>query len=352
MSRDQAKYWTIENYVPKPCDFPQKEFCIAASLHNHSNYSQEDLKPLDAVVELWYMRPFKSLLQRAFGLADENNFSYSDIRYSPPFTVKDLYKLESNSAQEIGFDSLILTITDHDTINGCFELNDHTGSENIISEELSIRFNGSKFHLGIIGLPTAKTVELHSEIQEQSRANCFDNLFDLLSETGCLVILNHPLLPQDGIRLNGQPEVLSFLDRYKEKIDALEINGMRSKEENDRVLVLARKYDKPVIGGGDCHSFSASPVLTVSRNASNFEELAGEIKSGIGTVLLKPQYFVSLRWRLFLRVLAFIAHYREIARYKNVSINEIVSKNMIGLDLVKYPSRVILQLAKKFHAAH
>ncbi len=62
--------------------------------------------------------------------------------------------------------------------------------------------------------------------------------------------------------------VEELLQRYGWAIHALEYNGMRGQEENDRVLQLAKHVGKPVVGGGDSHLLLASSVLSLSQAAS------------------------------------------------------------------------------------
>jgi len=65
---------------------------------------------------------------------------------------------------------------------------------------------------------------------------------------------------------------------------------MRSRQENDRVLQLARHVGKPVIGGGDSHLLLASSVLSLTR-AVSFQEFAEEVKEGRAVSLVLPTFF-------------------------------------------------------------
>ena len=80
---------------------------------------------------------------------------------------------------------------------------------------------------------------------------------------------------------------------------------MRPREENDRVLELARHWRKPVVGGGDSHLLVASSVLSLSR-AATFKDFIAEVKDGHAVPFVTPDYFAPLKWKLFLRVLFFI----------------------------------------------
>ena len=93
-----ADCWVIENYAYRRCPHPAQEFGYAVSLHNHSNHSIENMSFLNQVVKLRFMRPFRGLLQSAFGLAGIKDLNYSDIYYRSPLTVEDVLQAESASA--------------------------------------------------------------------------------------------------------------------------------------------------------------------------------------------------------------------------------------------------------------
>jgi hypothetical protein len=135
-----------------------------------------------------------------------------------------------------------------------------------------------------------------------------------------------------------------LLERYGWAIHALEYNGMRSRRENDAVVELARSVDKPVIGGGDSHLLLASSVLSVT-GCGTFSEFAAEVKAGHGVTLVTPAFFAPLGWKLFLRVLYFMAHYRRIARFREQPVRELLRDRSVLLDPVGYASRVFLRLA-------
>ena len=72
----RAEYWAIENYTYRRCPHPAREFSCAVSPHNHSHHSIENMGFLNQVVKLRFMRPFRGLLQSAFGLAGIADLSH------------------------------------------------------------------------------------------------------------------------------------------------------------------------------------------------------------------------------------------------------------------------------------
>src|ERR1017187_430197 len=271
--RDPA-CWIVENYGYRRCPRPAREFRYAVSLHNHSAYSVENLASLNQVGKLWFMRPLKGTLQRAFGLEHISGLNYADLKYNPPFSPEDVYRTEAAGVVPYGFDGVHLAITDHDEYLGSLELCQRRGGLNGRGgggEGLTGRPGGPVFHLAIGGRAAAAPAETHARLQDAARGGRLDELFETLQATGCLVVFNHPLIPW-GPGGENVPAV-ELLTRYGWAIHALEYNGMRRREENDRVLELARAWRKPVVGGGDRRLLRPSAALSVS-SAVNFRDFA------------------------------------------------------------------------------
>jgi len=337
--------WTIKNYAYRRCPEPDREFRCAVSLHNHSCHSVERLASLNRVVRLGFMRPLSGTLQRAFGLGGISNLNYGDIVYNPPYTPEDVYRMESLGVAPLGFEDVKFAITDHDEyIGGCRLLEKRPDLEGRvgIGEELSVRFQGHLFHLGLVGLEVNGVDKTHEAIQAAARTGQLDDLFEALGASGCLVILNYPLVHWAGRGVEGIP-VADLLGRYGWAIHALEFNGMRPVEENQGVLDLARNWGKPVVGGGDSHLLVPSSVVCVSQ-ASSMADFVAEVKDGHSVPLIKGDYWAPLGWKLFLRVLCFIAHYRQIASYKDQPVSEMLKGRTVLLDPTGHASRGFLAL--------
>lgn len=344
---NRADYWVIEDYAYRSCPQPAREFAFAVSPHNHSCYSVEKLSSLNQVVKLWFMRPFRRILQRAFGLAPGSNLDYSEVSYRPPLTVEDVLRTESSSVTLLGFDGVHVGITDHDEVAGGAELlrmHPENAHRNTLGEELSFRFQDYLFHLGITDLPESGLAETHASLQAASHAQRLDDLFEILGASGCLVVLNHPLVPWGKNNdLRRKIPVEDLLRRYGWAIHALEYNGMRGQEENGRVLQLAKHVGKPLVGGGDSHLLLPSSVLSLSQAAS-YRDFAAEVKQGRAVPLITPTFFAPLRWKIFLRVLYFIAHYREIGQFRGQPVRDLLAGRTVLLDPVGVTSRGFLYL--------
>ncbi len=336
--------WKIENYAYRECPHPDREFGYAVSLHNHSHHSVEKLAALNHVVKLRFMRPLSGVLQSSFGLGDVPDLNYAEITFNPPYTPEDVYQMEAAAAANWGFEGVHLAITDHDEFAGSLAL--QRGRPDLngripLSEELSLWYEGHLFHLGVSHLPEGEVQETHIRIQAAARGRRYDELFESLAASGCLVVLNHPLVAwRPGAE---KIPVMQLLSRYSWAIHALEVNGMRPREENDRVLELARQWRKPVLGGGDSHLLVASSVLSLSR-AATFKDFIAEVKDGRAVPFITPDYFAPLKWKLFLRVLFFISRYRQIASYKGEPVATMLERRKVLLDPVGLASRGFLAL--------
>ena len=85
---------------------------------------------------------------------------------------------------------------------------------------------------------------------------------------------------------------LGLLRRYGWAIAALELNGMRSRAENQGVVELARHVTKPLLGGGDSHLLMPSSALCASR-AATYADFVAEVRSGWGRPIVTREYFSS-----------------------------------------------------------
>jgi len=336
--------WKIENYTYRECPYPDREFGYAVSLHNHSHYSVEKLAALNQVVKLGFMRPLSGILQSSFGLGGVSDLNYAHVTFNPPYTPEDVYQMEAAAAATWGFHGVHLAITDHDEFAGSLALMrnrpDLTGRL-ALSEELSLWFQGHLFHLGVSHLPESAVEETHIRMQAAARGGRYDELFETLAASGCLVVLNHPLIA--WAKGAETIPITDLLSRYGWAIHALEVNGMRTREENDRVLELARHWRKPVVGGGDSHLLVASSILSLSR-AATFKDFIAEVKDGHAVPFVTPDYFAPLQWKLFLRVLFFISRYRQIASYKGQPVSAMLERRTVLLDPVGAASRAFLNL--------
>jgi len=336
--------WTIENGELKSCPNPSRQFRSVVAMHTHSNHSVEKMRPLDSVMGQWFMAPLRAIVRRAFGLHRVADLKYADLWYNPPYSPEEVLRMETKSVQALGFEQVQLAITDHDEISGAVDLRQRRPAEAhrfALSEELSVRYEGHLFHMGITGLPEDRVAERHAAIQSAAQQRRLDDLFDLLKEARCLVVLNHPLIPWS--KGDAHATALSLLKRYGSVIDALEFNGMRGHKENQRVLELARYLNKPVVGGGDSHLLLPSSALCGS-DTTGYSDFVDEVKSGRAVPIVKSDYFAPMEWKLFLRTLHFMAHYRQICYFRGEPVATMLQHEPVLLDPVGKMARGFLNL--------
>jgi predicted metal-dependent phosphoesterase TrpH len=317
-------------------------------LHTHSCFSHENLASLNWVAQLSYMRPFRHLLQRSFGLDRISDVDYRRLHYRPPFRPDRIWQMETDNAASLGYSRLLLAITDHDEVAGGRELYNsrpHEAGQIGLGEELTFRFEHEVFHLGITGLAGERLEDVHQALGEAARADRLDDVFELLASTGCLVVLNHPLLGWGAGHQDGAI-VPRLLERYGWAVDALEFNAMRSQSENRRVVELAQRVHKPLVGGGDSHLLLASSAACATA-ATTYADFVAEVKSGRSRPILRREYFAPQRWKIALRVLSFIAQYRTIADYDGVPVNRLLDGRRVLLDPIGKASGWLLAAADR-----
>ena len=150
----------------------------------------------------------------------------------------------------------LVTITDHDSIDGCLELLDrYPDLENfIIGEEVSCRFPDGdiEVHLGVYGMTEA----LHRELQPL-RGNVFD-VIACLRAHDVFFALNHLLH-----FYRGQAPLASYL-RLALEVPALEGAQRRDAARAQRAHRAVRAYGMP---GAGRSSAAATRTRCANRHA-------------------------------------------------------------------------------------
>ena len=161
-----------------------------------------------------------------------------------------------------------VTITDHDTIDGCKALLDRRGDlpDFIFGEEVTVRFpeDGTVVHINVFDIDE----EQHREIRRLNE-NIYD-IADYLRRIGKLHVLNH-------MTWTGQHRVLApwQIEMMLEHFQVFEgINGSRSYGHNAFTWHATRGRDKILVGGSDSHTGRVGTTYTVSTGATRSELLA------------------------------------------------------------------------------
>ena len=281
---------------------PLRGFRTGVSLHSHTLHSREKLEfiprlALRVPLLSWEFRR----LQRRFEASTGKLPDFSAAYWTPPLTPLEAFDVERTQIEETLGLAAVVSLTDHDNIEAadCCEA---AGRYIPISVEWTVPFADTFFHLGVHNLPTSTAPEWMAALTGYTRSPRTTPLQDLLSrlheQEGVLIVLNHPMWDQAEIGRVGHTAALTaLLQQAGCRIHALEFNGLRSWNENQRVLDLALECSRPVISGGDRHGREPNAVINLSH-ASNLMEFSSEIRSGQSHVLVLPQYREPLRFRI------------------------------------------------------
>lgn len=201
--------------------------------------------------------------------------SFSDERLSflpgmlwhPLATPEQVY----DQAKARGMD--FVTITDHDTIDGCKHLIDCRGPlpDFVFGEEVSVRFpeDGTEIHVNVYDIDE----EQHREIQRRR-----DDIYELvayLRQIDKLYVLNH-------MTWTAQHRVLTSwqIEAMLELFDVLEgLNGTRSYMHNAFVWQATDGRDKVLVGGSDSHTFRVGTTHTQTQG-STVSEIIASVRAG------------------------------------------------------------------------
>jgi predicted metal-dependent phosphoesterase TrpH len=204
--------------------------------------------------------------------------------YSRPL---DVY----TTAKRRGMD--LVTITDHDSLDGCLELLDRLGEREdfITGEEVSATFPefNHTVHVGVYGLNEAQ----HREIQ-RLRSNA-EELVAYLRQQNLLFALNHFFHDFGDLE-----RVRGFTERMSEVFDVFEArNGTQERDHNSLIARLVETFRKAgrtvgVIGGSDSHTLRRLGRTYTVCPAAGREEFTQAIRAGRSQVFGAHSNHLSL----------------------------------------------------------
>lgn len=294
-------------------------FRSAVSLHSHTCHSSESLGFVAAILRS--KRVAREWLKRrevdcklSTGLVMDLNHAH----WTPPLDGPLALALEQRQIELIGLRPLV-SLSDHDNIQAALDLRSAPETSDIpVSVEWTAPFGNSKFHLGLHNLPGVDAGEWMERLQactarREDRA-VLEMLRELHDEPSILIVFNHPLwnlyaLPADMF----QSDLDRLLEQAGSYLHALELNGLRGREENQKVADLAAKWNQVLISGGDRHACEPNANLNLTH-AESFDEFVSEIRNERrSTVLFMPQYEEAMGLRLYQNFLDIVREYPEFA---------------------------------------
>jgi hypothetical protein len=294
-----------------------KGFRSGVSLHSHTNQSQETLDFLANLGNQYpIIRPLLSRLERRSEQMHGVRVNYAASYWTPPMTPKLAFDLESKQVEKLDLASMV-SITDHDNIKAPMLLRTVPSARQIpVSLEWSAPYGEQSFHLGVHNLPSARATEWMETLEEYtahpSDVRFTEILAALDAEPNVLVIFNHPLW---DLYLIGKEKheflVGEFLLKNGNYLHALELNGLRTWEENRAVRHLAEKWNMLLISGGDRHGVEPNANINLT-NATSFTEFVHEVRrEKKSDVLFMPQYAEPWKHRILRSTIDAIRHYPE-----------------------------------------
>lgn len=187
--------------------------------------------------------------------------------YHPMLTPIETYRLAKTRGMQF------VTITDHDTIDGCLHLLEEHGplDDFVIGEEVSVAFpeDQTVVHVNVFDINEAQ----HAELQRLGN-NLYD-LVDYLTRIDKLYVLNH-------LTWTAQHRVLKTwqIERLLELFPIFEgINGTRSFSHNAFAWRATDGHNKTLVGGSDSHSNRVGTTYTLSQGDS-VPALIASIRAG------------------------------------------------------------------------
>lgn len=282
-------------------------YTTAVSLHGHTNHSKECLSFLseifkDVGVLRWALECEQRRAERVGGIRVNFLGSY----WVPPVSALGAFRLESKQITEkLGLSSIV-SLTDHENIEAPMLLQMMGAPAEIpVSLEWTVPFGSTELHLGVHNLPAKDANSMVKELNRYTASHHPARLHDLLAALDeipeVLIVLNHPMWDLCRVgRARHRKAVLKFMSDFGGYVHAMELGGLRSWEENQRVADLAAEWEQPVISGGDRHGYEPNACVNLTRAAS-FAEFVQEVRAGQSHVLFMPHYVEPLQIR-FIRV--------------------------------------------------
>jgi hypothetical protein len=273
----------------------------AVSLHAHTNRSRETMRDLPRYFNR--IPIVASRLQRELRDFEERNrepLDFARACWRPPLFPEAVLQSEwSQITESLGLKPLV-SITDHDNIDAGLELRrSHSMARVPISFEWTVPYHRGFFHLGVHNLPMPAAASAFGALSAYTQTPVLAELGELLNMLNrhpeVLVVFNHPLWDLAGVGPTEHVALLRrFVSEHGEQLHAVEINGYRSKRENDGAAALAERCGLPLISGGDRHGCASNSVLNLTR-AISFGAFAREIREDRRSVVLfMPQYRKTL----------------------------------------------------------
>ncbi len=288
------------------------------SLHSHTMYSEESLSMVPRyTAKVPYLGEAIRRQEKVYGKVKGRPFNFGDAFWTPPLAPRQAYRVEEKQIQRQFQLPALVSLTDHDDIRAGATLRVLDRFSKVpVSTEWTIPFGPTFFHLGVHNLPAPEASVIAAALA-QFTANPEEHklggiLSMLNSMPEVLLILNHPLWDEKGIGEQNHADVLRrLLINHGRQFHGLELNGLRSWNENRAVVTVGRDANLPLVSGGDRHGREPNAILNLSH-ATTFPDFVNEIRrEGRSHVVFMPQYHDPLRMRILQTMVDVVRDYPE-----------------------------------------
>jgi hypothetical protein len=276
---------------------PTQSFQAGVCLHGHTMHSQECLSFLPR-----YLHLVPGISQIASYYERIRRVDFARAWWTPPLTPASALSLEREQIAKLGLRPMV-SLTDHDNIEAGLSLGVTADpSETPVSVEWTVPYRRTFFHIGIHNIPRNSAGLWMEAMAEYTAAPREEFLRAVLGEftrsPHVLIVLNHPFWLEEGVIEQDHRRALdSLLREYPGWFDAFELNGARTWNENADTVELARRYQRPLISGGDRHGCEPSACINLT-SAHSFADFVSEIHSGYSSILFLPHYREPLAQRV------------------------------------------------------
>jgi hypothetical protein len=293
-------------------------FTSGVSLHSHTCMSKETLDFLAVMgTEFKVLRPIFANRERYCRDVHGFELNYAASYWTPPLPPRLAFDLERRQIEDRLQLPALISITDHDDIRAPLLLRSIPCGRPIpISVEWTVPYMNTAFHLGIHNLPSATGTDWMCTFAEFTAAPSAPRLIEILSELhalpNVLIVFNHPVW--DLYKVGAERHLFcvnEFLTASNQFIHAVEVNGLRSWQENRQAQAIAQKWNQLVISGGDRHGVQPNANTNLTQ-AATFDEFVHEIRrERISHVLFMDQYAEPWKHRILQSTLDVIRNYPD-----------------------------------------
>lgn len=289
-------------------------FACGVSLHGHTSMSKETLRHLAELGARYkLLRPVLANRDRRCREAHGFELDYEAAYWTPPMPPRMAYDLERRQIEEQLQLPALVSLTDHDDIRGPLALRDTVP----VSVEWSVPYRDSVFHLGIHNLPRT-TADAWMRVFAEFKATpsifwLHGILGELHSLKNVLIVFNHPVWDMNKVGAERHMFCVNeFLAANNEFLHAMELNGLRSWQENRQVHLLAQKWGQLLISGGDRHGAEPNAITNLTY-ATSFEEFVQEVRhEHMSRIHFMASYAVPWKYRMLQSTLDVIRTYPEL----------------------------------------